>query len=206
MLRKTIVLALAMALAPAAAFAATVSCTVTSGTVLTSTLGGLGYAIANGIGTSTGGATGVIACPSITTGIGAITNYQVLATVDYQGGPFGTTSGTFVQQILTLIGGSLNGSSVAATISGGNSSSGVVPGVPFQIGSTLSGATSYAAFTANVQSLVSLGGPVGGSSGQLVISYDVQDKPSNVPVPSTLVLVSGIAAAFGLRRKLALRR
>ena len=104
------------------ASATTVSCTVTSGTVLTSTLGGLGYSIANGIGTSTGGATGVISCPSISTGVGTITNYQVLATVDYQGGPFGTTSGTSVSQVLTLVGGSLNGASVNATISGGNSS------------------------------------------------------------------------------------
>lgn len=185
------------------ASATTVSCTVTSGTVLTSTLGGLGYSIANGIGTSTGGATGVISCPSVSTGVGTISNYQVLATVDYQGGPFGTTSGTSVSQVLTLVGGSLNGASVNATISGGNSSSSVVPPVPFQIGSTLSGATSYSAFTVNVNSSVTAGGPVGGSSGQVVISYDIT---SGVPEPSTYALMASGLLGFGLLRLRSARR
>jgi hypothetical protein len=204
-MKKFIVLALAALAMPAVSFATIVSCTVTSGTVLTSTLGGLGYSIANGIGTSTGGATGVISCPSISTGFGTLSNYQVLATVDYQGGPFGTTSGTLVTEILTLVGGSLNGSSVAASISGGNSSSSVIPGVPFQIGSTLSGATSYAAFTVNVASSVFAGGPVSGSSGQVVVSYDVA-PPSSVPLPSSLVLTTSVLAGLGLLRRRTVRR
>ena len=148
------------------ASATTVGCIVTSGTVLTATLGGLGYSIANGIGTPTGRTTGVISCPAVNTGSGTITNYQVLANVDYQGGPFGTTSGTEVRQLLTLVGGSLNGASVLAT---------------------LSGATSYAGFTVNVASSVLNGGPVVGSSGQVLISYDVirpNSAPSPPPTPS----------------------
>ncbi len=185
------------------ASATTVSCTVTSGTVLTATLGGLGYSIANGIGTSTGGATGTISCPSISTGVGFINNYQVLATVDYQGGPFGTTSGTSVSQVLTLVGGSLNGASVNATISGGNSSTSVVPPVPFRIGSTLSGATSYSGFTVNVASSVTAGGPVAGSSGQVIISYDVATE---APEPSTYALMASGLLGFGLLRLRAARR
>jgi hypothetical protein len=199
-MKKHLFLALAVALAAETASAATVSCTVTSGTVLTSTLGGLGYSIANGIGTSTGGATGVISCPAISTGVGTLTNYQVLATVDYSGGPFGTTSGTSVSEVLTLVGGSLNGSSVNAIVSGGAGSAAVVPPVPFQIGSTLSGATSYAAFTVNVASSVSLGGPVSNSTGQIVISYDV-NVPPQVPEPSTYVMLSAGLAALGLVRR-----
>ncbi len=207
-MKKSVLFSFLFVALSSVASAATVSCTVTSGTVLTSTLGGLGYSIANGIGTSSGGATGVIACPSISTGIGTLSNYQVLATVDYQGGPFGTTSGTSVSQLLTLVGGSLSGSSVNATISGGNSSSGVVPPVPFQIGSTLSGAASYPAFTVTVASSVSQGGPVGGSSGQVVINYDVSlppPPPSNVPEPSTYVLLSAGLVGFGLMKRRASR-
>ena len=180
------------------AFAITVACTVTSGTVLTSTNGGLGYSINNGIGVSTGGATGVISCPGVSTGVGTIVNYQLLATVDYQNGPFNTTSGTSVSQVLTAAGGSLNGSSVSAVISGGNSSSGVVPPVPFQIGSTLGGAMSYAAFTVNVNSSVTSGGPVAGSSGQIVLSYDVN---TGVPEPATYAMLSAGLVGLGLLRK-----
>lgn len=204
-MKKTILLALSVAALSSVASAAIVSCTVTSGTVLTSTIGGLGYSIANGVGTSTGGATGTISCPAVTTGIGTISNYQVLATVDYQGGPFNTTTGTSVNQVLTLAGGALNGSSVSATISGGNSSTGVVPPVPFQIGSTLSGATTYAAFTVNVNSSVSAGGPVGGSSGQVVLSYDVT-PPAGIPEPSTYALLSVGLVGFGLLKRRAARK
>jgi hypothetical protein len=202
-MKRLLFLAVTAVTFSAVASAIQVSCTVTSGTVLTSTLGGLGYSIANGIGTATGGATGTISCPAISTGIGTITNYQVLATVDYQGGPFNTTSGTAVSQVLTLVGGSLNGSSVNATISGGNSSSGVVPPVPFQIGSTLSGATSYAGFTVNVASSVSLGGPVGGSSGQVLLSYDVVE---GVPEPGTYVMLSSALIGLGLLRRHRVRK
>jgi hypothetical protein len=199
-MKKVFLLALSAIAFSATASAITVSCTVTSGTVLTATNGGIAYSIANGIGTSTGAATGFISCPAITAPGLTITNYQVLATVDYQGGPFNTTTGTSVNQILTLVGGSLNGSFVNATISGGNSSSGVVPPVPFQIGSTLSGASSYAAFTVNVASSVSLGGPVAGSSGQVVLSYEV------VPEPSTYVMMSAGLIGFGLLRKRMFRK
>jgi hypothetical protein len=200
MLRNTFILFSALAFSGAAS-AITVSCTVTSGTVLTSTLGGLGYSIANGIGTSTGGATGVISCPSISTGIGTIQNYMVLATVDYAGGPFGTTTGTSVEQVLTLVGGSLNGSSVNAVVSGGQSSTNVLPPVPFQIGSTLGGATSYGAFTVNVASSTIMGGPVGVSTGQVVISYDV-NTGAPIPEPSTYALLSaGLLGVVALRRR-----
>ncbi len=187
------VLAAALALMAPFSSATLVSCTVTSGTVLTATSGGLAYSIANGIGTATGGATGTISCPTITTGVGVIQNYQVLATVDYQGGPFGTTSGTEVTQTLTLIGGALNGTSVSPVISGGNSSSSVSLGSPFQIGATLGGLAMYGAFTVNVTSSVTFGGPVGGSSGQVVLSYDVGPA---IPEPGTLGMLS--AGLIGL--------
>lgn len=156
---RLFVFALALAVMTPLTAATIANCTVTSGTVLTATLGGNGYSINNGIGTSTGGATGVISCPSVSNPSGTIINYRVLATADYQGGPFGTVTGTQVTEIFSLVGGDLNGSSVTAIISGGNSSSSVVPVTPFQIGSTLSGATSYSAFSVNVASSVTLGGP-----------------------------------------------
>lgn len=107
-----------------------------------------------------------------------------------------------MSQVLTLVGGSLNGASVNASVSGGNSSSVVVPPVPFQIGSTLSGATSYAAFTVNVASSVILGGPVAGSSGQVVISYDV----STVPEPPTYAMMSAALVGLGLLRRRSTRK
>ena len=177
----------------------TVNCTVTSGTVLTSTSGGTAYSIANGIGTSSGGATGVISCPGVSAGAGnTISSYQVLATIDYQNGPIGTTSGTSVTQLLTLVGGSLNGASVNGVISGGNSSSGVVPPVPFQIGSTLSGAESYSAFTVNVTSSVSAGGPVSDSGGQVILRYDSNPV---IPEPSTYMLFAGGLIGVGLLKR-----
>jgi hypothetical protein len=198
---RRILLASLVLFSASAAHATSVSCTVTSGTVATSVLGGLGYAISNGIGNITGGATGVISCPAISTAPSlSITNYQVLATVDYGLGPFGTTSGTTVTEVLTLVGGSLSGSSVTAQISGGTSSSGVVPPIPFQIGSTLSGSSTYAAFTVNVNSSVTAGGPVGFSGGQVVVSYDVTSVP--LP-PSSALLLSGLLAlvALGWRQR-----
>jgi class 3 adenylate cyclase len=98
----------------------------------------------------------------------------------------------------------LNGSSVSAVISGGNSSTGVVPPVPFQIGSTLSGATSYAGFTVNVASSVTAGGPVAGSSGQVIISYDL--GTAEAPEPSTYALMASGLLGFGLLRLRAARR
>jgi hypothetical protein len=198
-MKKTLLLALSVVALSSVASAAIVNCTVTSGSVLTATLGGVGYSIANGTGVANGNGTGTISCPAVVAAGGnIITNYQVLATVDYQGGPFGTTSGTQVTQLLTLSGGALANASVSATVSGGNSSSGVVPPVPFQIGSTLSGQTSYAAFTVNVNSSVSLGGPVGGSSGQVVLSYT---EASAIPEPSTYALLSAGLVGFGLLRR-----
>lgn len=191
---RFLVLAAGLAIMAPFSSAALVSCTVTSGTVLTATIGGLGYSIANGIGTATGGSTGVISCPSITTGVGVIQNYQVLAAVDYQGGPFGTTAGTAVTQTLTLVGGSLNGTSVSPVITGGNSSSAVSLGSPFQIGSTLGGLTTYGAFTVNVTSSVTLGGPVGNSGGQVVLSYDVGPA---VPEPGTLGMLGAGLVTLG---------
>ena len=127
---RLFVFALALAVMTPLTAATIANCTVTSGTVLTATLGGNGYSINNGIGTSTGGATGVISCPSVSNPSGTIINYRVLATADYQGGPFGTVTGTQVTEIFSLVGGDLNGSSVTAIISGGNSSSSVVPVTP----------------------------------------------------------------------------
>jgi hypothetical protein len=52
-----------------------------------------------------------------------------------------------------------------ASISGGANSTASVPAVPFQIGATLSGATSYPGFTVNVASSVVACGPVTVSTG-----------------------------------------
>ena len=191
-MKKLIAFACLAVAAPSAASAAIVNCTVTSGTVLTAASGGIAYTIANATGTSTGGATGLISCPNVTVGSGLqVLNYKVLAQVDYQNGPFGTTSGTTVRETLSLVGGALNGSSVAALISGGASSSTFNPANPFQIGATLGGLNSYGAFTVNVDSAVTTGGPVAGSSGQVVVSYDV----GAVPEPASWALM---IAGFGI--------
>jgi hypothetical protein len=200
-MKRLLLLTLAAIGFSATASAIQLTCTVTGGTVLTSTNAGIGYSILNGIGNNSGMGTGTISCPSVSVGSGLqIINYQVLATVDYQGGPFGTTSGTSVTQILTLMGGALNGATRNAVISGGNSSSGVIPPTPFQIGTTLNGGTSYGAFTVNVASSVTGGGPVAGSSGQIVLSYDV------VPEPSTYFMLSAGLVGFGLMRKRLFRK
>jgi hypothetical protein len=183
-----------------AASATTANCTVTSGTVLTSSQGGLGYSIFSANGTSTGGATGVISCPAISVGFGVINNYQVMAEIGYNFGPFGTSKGTQVDQTLTLLGGSLNGSSSTQSVFGGASplSTSYSPELNFQIGSTLSGATSYSAFTVNVNSVVAEGGPVGNSTGRVFISYDVSNS---VPEPSSFALIGiGIVAGELARR------
>lgn len=193
-MKKLLLLAIiALGVSPIAS-AAIVGCTVTSGTVLTSTNGGLAYSIANGIGTATGGATGVISCPAISTGFGFLDNYQVFASLDYQGGP----TGTLVQQALIVKGGPLNNSTINPFLSSSNSP------VAFQIGSTLSGATSYAAFTVFVDSRITFGGPVTASSGQVVVSYDVQAPPTGVPEPSSYALMTAGLAGLGVltrRRK-----
>lgn len=198
-MKKVILLLSAMIVSISTASAVTVSCTVTSGTVLTSTGGGLFYSIPNGIGFNNSPGTGIISCPAISTGSGFIANYQVLGIVDYNGGPSGTSSGTQVEQILTLVGGSLNGSSVNAIISGGASSFSVIPQTPFQIGSTLGGATSYAGFFVVVNSFVRNGGPVTASTGQVVVSYNVQASNS-VPEPSTYALFSTALLGLGYLR------
>jgi len=199
-MKKTLLAMSLLAFTTSIASAAIVTCTVVSGTVLTATSGGLGYLIDQGMGSNSLAGSGTITCPAVTAvGIGnVISNYQVLATVDYSGGPFGTTSGTTVSQILTLVGGSLAGSSVNGLISGGNSSSSVMPPVPFQIGSTLGGASSYAGFTVTVSSSVTLGGPVGGSTGQVLLSFD---ETSGIPEPSTYALISVGLIGLGFARR-----
>jgi hypothetical protein len=191
-----LVTALAAIATPASA-ATTIACTVVSSGVLTSTLGGAGYSIANAIGT----VSGAITCPAVSAGSsGLITNYKVLAVTDYQNAS-AQVSSHGVTQILTLVGGLLNGASVTAVSTGGTSSSVNSPANPFQIGSTLSGATNYAGFTVNVASSVTTGGPISNSGGQVFLSYDV------VPEPATWALMMagfGLTGAAMRRKKMAL--
>ncbi len=186
----------AAALGHGSASASLVSCTVLSGTVLTSTGGGLAFSIANGIGTSSGGATGIISCPAIVVGSPGlfINSYQVLATAAYTDGPFGTTSGTTVSELFSLVGGPLSGASFLEQVSGGSSGASASP---FQIGSTLGGATSYSGFSVNVASAVVAGGPVGTSRGQVFISFEVGPAAATVPEPGSLAVVLAGLTALG---------
>jgi hypothetical protein len=188
-------------MAPAAS-ATTVACTVTTGTVLTSFSAGSAYSIGGGNGTSTGGATGVISCPAIATGVGFIDAYQVLAGIGYSGVDDATVDGTSVTQVLTLVGGALNGSFAQAVASGGFFPNTFTPSPPFQIGSTLSGATSYPAFTVNVASQLTSGGPVGAATGAVYVSFQVA-QVSAIPEPASvaMMLVSlGVLGSFVTRK------
>jgi hypothetical protein len=178
----------------------TAACTVTSGTVLTPTQGGTAYAIVNGTGNSSGGATGFINCPEVNVGFGVITSYEVLASISYENGPIQTFSGTQVDQTLTIVGGVLNGSSSSQSAFGGFSPFGTSysPELNFQIGSApFIGVNSYGAFTINVNSFVAAGGPVGNATGSVFISYEAIP----VPEPSTHALIGlGIVAGELARR------
>jgi hypothetical protein len=199
-MKRTFLALSLLALTTSVGSAAVVICTVASGTVLTSTLGGGGYVIDQGTGNNSAPGSGTITCPSVTAigGGNVISSYGVFATIDYAGGPFGTTSGTTISQVLTLVGGPLGGASILGMVSGGNSSNNVVPPVPFQIGTTLSGATSYAGFTVNVSSTLTAGGPVGAATGQVRLQFE---ESSAVPEPSTYALISAGLVGIGLARR-----
>jgi hypothetical protein len=196
-MKRTLLALSLFALTTSVGSAATVICTVTSGTVLTQTLGGGGYVIDGAVGSNLAAGSGSITCPSVTASVGnTITSYGVFASIDYAGGPFGTVSGTTVSQTLTLVGGPLGGLSIMGLVSGGNSSNNVVPPVPFQFGTTLlASVTSYAGFTVNVSSVLAAGGPVGAATGQVRLQYE------ETPEPSTYALISVGLVGLGLARR-----
>src|SRR5260221_5777389 len=127
-MKKTLLLALSLAALATLASATTVSCTVTTGGLVssytTSTPDINGNTANAGASVSSGGplaSTLVFNCPAISVSAGSsIQNYMVLATGDYTGGPFGTTSGTQVTLGYLVNGGLVNGASQNLVVSGGN--------------------------------------------------------------------------------------
>src|SRR5437764_980360 len=103
-MKRILTLALSTLVLSALASATTVSCTVTTGGIVssyaTSTPDINGNTANTGARVANGGplaSTLVFNCPALSVSAGSsITNYMVLATGDYSGGPFGTTSGTQV--------------------------------------------------------------------------------------------------------------
>jgi hypothetical protein len=197
------------AAAALSANATVVSCTVSddAGHNLTSVATGsgpnTGFSIAGG---TTGGsaATAAISCPGLDAGAGLIiTNFQLLGTAGYTGGPFGTTTGTQTTETFTALSGAFSGASVAQTSTGGTDPSVFLPGNPFQIGSTVSpGTQTTSSFFVSILSSVSQGGPVAASSGQVVLSYTTQPVTSGVPEPVSMLLFgSGLLAVSLIGRK-----
>jgi PEP-CTERM motif len=205
-MKNTLLLSLSLAALSTLASAATVSCTVTPAGIVTgystSTADINGSFVNTGARVTQGGtlaSTAVFTCPTITVAAGStIQNYQVLATGDYTGGPFGTTSGTSVTMGYLVNGGLVSGASQTLIVSGGNSSNNVVPPTPFQLGATQGGVTTANGFTVSLSSQVTAG-TVGASTAQVVLSYTVQ---SGTPEPATLGLVGSALVGLGfLARK-----
>ncbi len=205
-MKKVLLLSVLSCAFAAFASAATISCTVSaSGSLTPYTTGdgpNTGFSIA--AGNSGGDIAGAIACPSIDAGLGnIITSWGIQATGDYTGGPFGTTSGTTVSMTYTVVGGLNNIQSQLLLVSGGNSSNGFVPGTPFTLGPTQNpGTQTVNAFTVTINSLLSAGGPVGASTGQVVINYETRPV-SDTPEPATLGLMGSALLGLGFfgRRK-----
>jgi hypothetical protein len=186
--------------------AATISCTVSASGSLapytTSSGPNTGFSITGG--NSSGDIAGAISCPLIDAGAGNIVSlWGVSATGDYTGGPFGTISGTTVSMTYTAVGSLNDGASQLLLVSGGNNSDTFVPSTPFALGSSQTpGTQTVAGFNVTINSLVTAGGPVGSSTGQVVINYET--KPfSDAPEPATLGMMGSALLGLGFfgRRK-----
>ena len=176
------------------AMASTIDCTVSTGGVVTS-VGDVAIIAAG----TTGGTLPVFNCPGINPGAGnTINNLQMFATSGYDGGPFGTTSGTTVTEVFSVSSGPFGPATQTVLESGGNAPSNWVPPTPFQFGSTLNGLTSTGAFIVNLSSIVSEGGPVGTSTGTVLLSYTTQ---SGVPEPAGMGAMGLGLLILGLIRK-----
>jgi hypothetical protein len=199
--RSTFLLMLTFLTLAAAASATTLSCTVTSGTVLVGSTNG-GYLIPNGIGSNSSAGAGTISCPGVgSTNSNTVYVYKVFAEVSYQG----TFSSIEAIQILTLVGGPNSGSSQVAVIVGTNN---VAPVLQIQLGPTLVGLGLFPSFMVNVASSVSSIVPIAtgtlnrstipsnaitaGSIGQVFVSYEI------VPEPSTWLGMSSGLLGLGL--------
>jgi hypothetical protein len=201
-MKQTFLLSFGIAALAGLASAATVSCTVTPSGNLTAYTTGTNPFANTAFDIATGNSGGVIAnsinCPTVDAGVGnVVTSYAVLATGDYTGGPFGTTSGTVVQLIFSTTGTAPIGAAAQTLlVSGGNSSNATGPSTPFQLGSTITpNVETLSAFNVAISSTV-LSGTVGDSSGQVVLSYTT--APSGVPEPQTMGLVGSALLAIGL--------
>ncbi len=196
-MKKIALLSLTLLAGGGLALATTVNCTVITGGVVTASLD-----VAKIFAGESGGSLGVFNCPGINPGGGLIiNNLRLLATGDYDDGPFGTTSGTTVTQVFDVATGPFSPASQTILISGGNSSTTTIPAVPFQIGSTLNGLTSTSSFIVNLSSHVTAGGGVAESSGQVVLSYTTA---SATPEPATYGTMAAAligVSLIGRRRK-----
>jgi PEP-CTERM motif len=193
-LKKVLLLSVISCAFAAAASAATLSCTVSASgplTPYTTSFGpNTGFQIDGG--NSGGNIAGAIACPSIDAGAGNIvTSWGISATGDYTGGPFDTSTGTTVNMTYSVVGGLNSGVSQL-----------FVPSTPFTLGPVQNpGTQTVSAFGVTINSLVTAGGPVGSSTGQVVINYETGPA---TPEPATLGLMGTALLGlsfFGRRKK-----
>ena len=204
-MKKVLLLSvISCAFAGFASAATIISCTVTAAGQLTPYATGsgpnTGFSIANG--NSGGDIAGAISCPSIDAGLGNIvTQWGIGATSDYTGGPYDTTSGTTVSMTYTVVGGLNDGVSQLLQVSGGNNSNTFVPSTPFALGPLQNPGTQIVSgFTVTINSALTEGGPVGSSTGQVVVAYETGPA---TPEPATLGLMGSALLGLGFfgRRK-----
>lgn len=148
--------------------------------------------------------TPVFSCPSLDAGSGnLLSNVVLLGTGDYDGGPFGTITGTSVTEVFGVTTGPFALAATSLTVTGGNSSNATSIPVPFQLGSTLNpGTQTLAAFTVNLSSFVN-SGTVAESSAQIALFYTTTSIVGPAPEPATLGLMGGALLGLGFlaRRK-----
>lgn len=198
-MKKIFLLSLSLTACAILAQATTITCTVITGGAVSD--GSNTAVIAGGTLSSTP----VFNCGPIDAGAGnLLTNVFLQGASGFDGGPFGTTSGTTVVEVFNSDSPFNNGNNpLTETMNGGNVSNSWNPGIPFQLGNTLNpGTQTLAGFQVSLSSAVTAGGPVGSSTAQMVLNY-TSTPIQGTPEPATLGLMGSALLGLGflVRRK-----